>query len=222
MSKIAVILSGCGVYDGAEIHESVLTMLYLDELQQKFVILAPDDNTHHVINHNSGQVMPDEKRNILQEAARIARGSVLNIMDANPADYSAAILPGGFGAAKNLCDFAFNAHKAVLRPDVEKFLTGLMKAKKPIGAICISPVILAIMAGKQQPKLTIGHDTETAAAINAFGAVHQNTAVTDICFDENNNFVTTPAYMLGQSISEIAPGIKKLVHKVVELSRQKC
>jgi enhancing lycopene biosynthesis protein 2 len=220
MSKIAVILSGCGVYDGAEVHESVLTMLYLDELQQDFVIMAPDDNMHHVINHNSGQEMAGESRNMLTEAARIARGPVLNIMDANPKDYSAAILPGGFGAAKNLCDFAFSGPKAQVREDIAKFLNGLIQDGKPIGALCISPVILALIAGHLQPKLTIGQNEETAAAINKLGAVHQNTAVSEICFDEKNNFVSTPAYMLGKSIAEIAPGIRRLVQKVVEQTRK--
>ena len=144
MSKIAVILAGCGVYDGSEVHESVLTLLYLSQANQEVTVIAPNINQMHVINHVNGEVM-NENRNVLIESARIARGPVLNIADANPTDYDAIIIPGGFGAAKNLCDFAVKGAESSLNEDTKSFLRSFHKLHKPIGAICIAPALLAIL-----------------------------------------------------------------------------
>lgn len=218
MANIAVILSGCGVYDGSEIHESVLTLLYLQQAGQKITIMAPNLNQLHVIDHNLGQ-STNQTRNVLIESARIARGPVLNLADANPADYDAVIMPGGFGAAKNLCDFAVNGRDGKVHEDVKRFLLGLNKLNKPIGAICIAPAILALLQTEFENTLeiTIGNDEETSKAIEALGCYHKPREVSEICVDQVNKIVTTPAYMLGQNIAEIAPGIEKLVKKIIEL-----
>jgi len=220
MAKIGVILAGCGVYDGAEVHESVLTLLYLSQANQEVVAMAPNMEQHHVLNHGTGEEMT-EKRNVLVEATRIARGPVLDISDANPADYDAIIIPGGFGAAKNLCTFALEGPEGKVQEDVARFLTGFHKTGKPIGALCIAPAILALLSSEMEgkPKITIGTDEATAAGINSLGCDHQNRSVEEICIDENLNLVTTPAYMLGQNIAEVAIGIEKLVSEVIARTR---
>ena len=218
MSKIAVILAGCGVYDGSEIHEAVLTLLHLSQANQDITVMAPNVDQMHVINHNSGEVM-NETRNVLIESARISRGPVLNIADANPKDYDAVIIPGGFGAAKNLCDFAVKGSQGTINMDVKSFLSAFHKLEKPIGAICIAPALLALLEPdlKNNFELTIGSDLETSEIIESLGCIHQNRNVSEICVDTKNQLVSTPAYMLGQNIVEVSNGIEKLVKKVLEL-----
>tara|TARA_B100000674_G_scaffold499034_1_gene541179 strand:- start:2345 stop:3004 length:660 start_codon:yes stop_codon:yes gene_type:complete len=218
MSKIAVILSGCGVYDGSEVHEAVLTLLYLSQANQEVTVMAPNINQMHVINHANGEVM-NENRNVLVESARIARGPVLNIADANPIDYDAVIIPGGFGAAKNLSDFAVKGSEGNINEDVKSFLVSFHKLNKPIGAICIAPALLAILESdiKHGFELTIGSDVETAQIINDLGCTHHNREVSEICVDTDNKIISTPAYMLGQNIAEVSIGIEKLIKKVLEL-----
>lgn len=220
MSKIALVLAGCGVYDGSEIHETVLTLLYLNQANQDVTVIAPNIDQLHVINHANGEVM-NETRNVLIESARIARGPVLNLEDANPADYDALIIPGGFGAAKNLCNFAIKGKEAHVNEDLIKFLTGFKKLRKPIGAICIAPAIVALLSSifDEKPVLTIGNDLETSHTIEALGCIHESKEVNDICVDQANLIVTTPAYMLGPNISSVAIGIEKLINKVLELCR---
>jgi enhancing lycopene biosynthesis protein 2 len=214
--NIAVILSGCGVYDGSEIHESVLTLLALDKAGLAYRCFAPDVEQHHVINHCSGEEMP-ESRNVLVESARIARGEIQDITSAKVEDFDALIFPGGFGAAKNLCKFAFVGPNAEVQPRVKKLVKDFFAAKKPIGLICIAPALGALILGKQKVQLTIGTDSETAAGVNATGAIHHNCPVDDIYIDEENRIISTPAYMLGKSISEVAIGIDKLVKALVRL-----
>jgi len=218
MPKVAVILSGCGVYDGAEIHESVITLLALDRQGAEVSIFAPNIPQYHVINHLTGQEM-NEKRNVLVESARIARGSIKDLADANIADFDAVIFPGGFGAAKNLCDFAFKGVNCSVNPTVEKFIVEAFRAKKVLGFICIAPALLArVAAGLDlHPNLTIGTDAETSKAIEHMGACHVSCMVKESVVDEKNKIVSTPAYMLGQSIGEVAAGIEKLVEKVIQL-----
>lgn len=218
MSKIALVLAGCGVYDGSEIHEAVLTLLYLNQANQNVTVIAPNIDQLHVINHNSGEPM-NETRNVIVESARIARGPVLNLADANPADYDGVIIPGGFGAAKNLCDFALKGKEAHVNEDLKRFLIGFKEHRKPIGAICIAPSILALLNSVFDEKLviTIGNDIETSNTIESLGCIHESKEVTEICVDQSNLIVTTPAYMLGPDISSVAIGIQKLVKKVLEL-----
>jgi Uncharacterized protein involved in an early stage of isoprenoid biosynthesis len=216
--KIAVILSGCGVYDGAEIHESVITLLRLDQRGAQVQCFAPDIAQLHVINHLTGEEMP-ESRNVLVESARIARGEVKDIRDANADEFDALIVPGGFGAAKNLSNFAVEGAGCSVNPQVLELAEAFAEAGKPVGLICISPALAAKIYGPGVT-CTIGNDTDTAAALDKMGATHQECSVEDIVEDTARKLVSTPAYMLGKSISEVASGINKLVDRVLELTHE--
>ena len=215
--KIGVVLSGCGVYDGSEIHEAVLTLLAIDRNGAEAVCMAPDMELAE-INHLTGQPT-GAKRNVLIESARIARGNITDIAKIKAVDLDAIIFPGGFGAAKNLCDFALKGADASIQPEVARLLKEMAAAKKPIGAICIAPALIAAVLGKEYaPELTIGTDAGTAAAINATGSVHQNCPVREFVVDRKNRIITTPAYMLAGCISEAADGIEKTVKALIELT----
>ena len=218
MPKVAVILSGCGFMDGAEIHESVLTLLALDRSGADVVCAAPNIEQAHVVDHIKGTPVEGEKRNVLVESARIARGEIKDIKDVGAADVDAVIIPGGFGAAKNLCTFAVAGDGCEADPDVERFLREVRAADKPIGAMCIAPALMARVFGQEKPALTIGTDVDTAGALESMGACHASHAVDEIHVDEERRFVSTPAYMLAQSISEAASGIEKLVEKIVQMA----
>ena len=217
MARIGVLLSGCGVFDGAEIHESVLTMLALDRAGAEIICMAPNVEQHHVINHLT-QEETAEKRNVLVESARIARGEIKDIEEVTGADLDGLILPGGFGAAKNLSDFAFKGADSTVQPEVKRILQEMSAANKPIGAICISPAPLAKALADKKPEVTIGNDQATAEAIENMGGKHKSCTVDMIHVDAGNSVVSTPAYMLGPGIKEVAVGIEKLVNKVVELA----
>jgi enhancing lycopene biosynthesis protein 2 len=214
MKKIGVILSGCGVYDGAEIHESVLTLLEIQKAGAKAVCMAPNTPQMHVINHLTGKEM-DESRNVLVESARIARGDIQDIAGIWASDLDALILPGGFGAAKNLCDFAVKGHQASVHPEVARLVREMSDARKPVGLICIAPAVGALVLGDKGVHLTIGNDADTAANINKLGALHVDCAVGDVVEDPNLKIISTPAYMLGQNIAEVAEGIGKLVRTLI-------
>ena len=216
MAKIGVMLSGCGVNDGSEIHEAVLTMLALDRLGVERLCMAPNIEQRDVVNHLSGEAV-SETRNVLVESARIARGEISDLADISAADIDAVILPGGFGAAKNLCDFAVAGAQAEVHPEVLRLLQEMHKAGKPIGAICIAPAVLARALGVSRPEVTIGDDLATAKLLESFGARHQECPVDGIVVDQRNRLVTTPAYMLGPGLREIAVGIDKLVQQVVDM-----
>ena len=195
MSKrVAVILSGCGFLDGAEIRESVLTLLNLDIYQTQVSVFAPDKNQHHVINHQE-QSESCEFRNVLAEAARIARSEVEPLEKLSASHFDALILPGGFGVAKNLCSFAFEGSKGNVDPDVRKVIQDFHAYGKAIGAICISPALIAMVLGEKGVQVTIGNDKETAAEIEKTGATHINCEVTDCVVDKVNKVATTLAYM---------------------------
>ena len=216
--KVAVILSGCGVYDGAEIHESVITLLRLDQRGAKVQCFAPNIAQHHVINHLTGEEMP-ESRNVLVESARIARGDIKDISEANAEAFDALIVPGGFGAAKNLSDFAFQGTDCAVQPDVLALAEAFAEAGKPIGLMCISPAIAAKIYGPGVV-CTIGKDADTAAAVSKMGGEHHECDVSEIVEDKARKLVSTPAYMLANSISEAASGINKMVDRVLELTQQ--
>lgn len=216
--KVAVILSGCGVYDGAEIYESVVTLLRLDQRGAQVQCFAPNIAQLHVINHLTGEEMP-ESRNVLVESARIARGEIKDIREADAEDFDALIIPGGFGSAKNLSNFAIEGTGCTVQPDVLALTEAFAEAGKPVGLICISPALAAKIYGPGVT-CTIGNDAETAAALNKMGATHKDCAVSDIVEDKARKLVTTPAYMLAQSISEAASGINKLVDRVLELTHE--
>ena len=217
MKKIGVVLSGCGVKDGSEIHETVITLLAIDRAGAQAVFMAPNVELE-VVDHLTGKAT-GERRNVLAESARIARGNIQDIAKIKASEIDALIFPGGFGAAKNLCDFATAGSKAKAHPEVARLVKEIYLAKKPIGAICIAPATIASILGRElQPTLTIGTDSGTAQALEQMGAKHQNCPVREFYVDEKNKIVSTPAYMLAERVSEAADGIEKLVKKVIELS----
>lgn len=218
MAKVGVLLSGCGVFDGAEIHEAVLTLLALDRAGAEIVCMAPNVEQAHVINHLTQEVTA-ETRNVLVESARIARGEIKDLKDVQAGDLDALIMPGGFGAAKNLSDFAFKGPQATVHPEVKRLLNDLAAAGKPIGAICIAPATLTKALADRKPEVTIGTDAGTASAIEAMGGRHKSCSVDMIHLDAGNKLVSTPAYMLGPGIKDVALGIEKLVARVVALAK---
>ena len=213
---IGVLLSGCGVFDGAEIHEAVLTLLFLDRAGAKIRCMAPNAAQLHVINHLTQQES-DEARNVLVESARIARGDIQDVAAVKAADIDGLIIPGGFGAAKNLSDFAVKGPDSQVHPEVQRLLGEMVAAAKPVGAMCIAPATLVRALAQQKPRVTIGNDIGTAAAIGTMGGVHIDCSVAEVCVDEVNRIVTTPAYMLGPGIKDVATGIENLVDKVLSL-----
>jgi enhancing lycopene biosynthesis protein 2 len=215
MKKVGVLLSGCGVYDGAEINESVLTLLALARAGVKAVCMAPDRDQHHVINHLTGKET-GERRNVLVESARIARGDIEDVAAVTADDLDALIIPGGFGAAKNLSTFAVDGAQAEVDPGVRRLIRDMFSARKPLGFICISPAVAARVLGETGVELTIGNDADTAAAMEACGARHVVCGVREIHIDPQRKVVSTPAYMLGKDILEVSDGIGKLVQTVVE------
>ncbi len=214
--KVGVVLSGCGVYDGSEIHEAVFTLLAIDLNGAEAVCMAPDielDEVDHLTGKATGM-----KRNVLVESARIARGKIRNIAEVKAGELDALIFPGGYGAAKNLCNFAEKGAAAAIQPDVAKLLREMAAAGKPICAICIAPALVAATLGREYaPKLTIGNDAGTAAAIAATGSEHVACPVTEFVVDRERKIVSTPAYMLAQHISEAAEGIDKAVKATLGL-----
>lgn len=212
--KVGVLLSGCGVFDGAEIHEAVITLLTLDKEGAEIICTAPDAEQTDVINHITQEPM-NEKRNILVESARIARGEIKNLKDLKASDLDALIMPGGMGAAKNLSDFVLKGADSTVHPEVLRILQEMLAAKKPVGAICIAPATLAKAVADKKPEITIGNDVNTAAVLEQMGAKHCECKVDTVCVDKKNKIVTTPAYMLGPGIKDIAPGIEELVKQVL-------
>ncbi len=213
MKKFAVVLSGSGVYDGAEIHEATLSLYAIAKQGASYDIFAPDVEQHHVINHLNGEEM-SEKRNVLVEAARIARGNIKSLDKFDPADYDALLLPGGFGAAKNLSSFAFDGPDCKVQVDVENAVKGMHAAGKPIAALCIAPVLLAKVLG--DVKVTIGQDKGTAEAVQAMGANHGDTDHGEVLIDSENKLFTTPCYMLDANIVQIADGAENVVRAVLK------
>ena len=214
MKKFAVVLSGCGVYDGAEIHEATLSMLAIAKKGCAYEIFAPDTNQHHVINHITGQEM-DETRNVLVEAARIARGTIRDLKQFNPEVFDGLLFPGGFGAAKNLSTWAFEGADATVIPEVEDAVRGMVQLGKPVGALCISPVILAKVFGKVS--LTIGDDEGTIDALESLGTSHVYTTHGEVVVDTDHNLVTTPCYMLDATIDQIDEGARNVVDAMIKM-----
>lgn len=213
MPTIGVLLSGCGVYDGSEIHETTLTLYFLDRAGVKALCLAPEA-TFSVLDH-AAKSPTGEKRSIRTEAARLARGPVADAATVDPASLDGLILPGGFGAVANLCNYVIKGSKATVHPAVAGLIRDMHAAGKPIGAMCLAPLVLALVLGPHHPQLTIGDDAKTAAILEETGALHVVCGVRDLCRDTANNLVTTPAYMLGSGIADIAEGIEQLVAAVL-------
>jgi enhancing lycopene biosynthesis protein 2 len=212
--KFAVLLAGCGVYDGSEIHEAVCVLLAIDKAGAEYECFAPDVNQYHVINHLTGKI-EKETRNVLVESARIARGKVKSLKTFDPKNFDAIVFPGGFGVAKNLCTFAFDGPDCLVNPETEIAVIKAHELGLPIGGLCISPVLIAKVLGKAN--LTIGSDSETANAIESMGATHLNSSGSEIIVDKENKIVTSPCYMLNSPISVIAQGAENVIVALLEM-----
>ncbi len=218
MAKVGVLLSGCGVYDGSEIHEAVISLLALDRAGAEIVMMAPNVELN-VVNHITGESLEGVTRNVLEESARIARGKISDIKNISATDIDALLIPGGFGAAKNLCNFAVKGPECDVNPQVARLIKEVVAAKKPLAAVCIAPALVARVLGEDQlsHQLTIGHDEGTAAAITQMGANHVNCPVDECVIDTKNKIITSPAYMLAGRISEAAAGIEKTVKALMDM-----
>jgi enhancing lycopene biosynthesis protein 2 len=214
MKKIAVILSGCGVSDGSEIHEATLALLAIRKSGNEYSVFAPDKEQSDVVNHRSGAVV-NQKRNILEESARIARGKALPLSGLDPAKFDAIILPGGFGVAKNLSDFAYRGDNYTVLPELEKVLLEANRLQKPIGAMCISPILLAkVFKGC---KITLGDVSEASKAAEKNGAEHVVATHGETVVDKKYRLVSIPAYMLDADITHIAYSADNLVRDLLKL-----
>lgn len=213
MKKFAVILCGCGSMDGSEIHEAVMTLLAIDRNECEYSIFAPNDNQYHVIDHVTGQAT-DEKRNMMVEAARIARGQILPLEACHADDFDALVFPGGFGAAKNLFTYALNGKDCTVREDIAALIREFHGQQKPIGALCIAPVMLAKVLG--DITITVGNDEDTINNVLSFGSKHINTLQTGVIADKQNMIFTTPCYMLPARISDIADCAENLIEAILE------
>ncbi len=214
--KVALVLSGCGFKDGAEIHESVCSLLAIEEAGAQPLCFAPDID-YQVVDHLSGEAT-GEKRNVLREAARIARGEIRNLAEAKADDFDALLLPGGYGAAKNLSNFATQGAECQLLPELEALIQAVHKENKPIAGICIAPVLIAKALSSLKPTLTIGNDPGTAKALESMGACHSDCPTTEFIQDQQHKIITTPAYMLGPSILDVYRGIQKTVQALLEMT----
>lgn len=213
MKKFAVILNGCGHLDGSEIHESVMTLLAIDRQECSYTIFAPDMPQYHVMNHLTRQPMEGE-RNMMVEAARIARGNIREISEYHPADFDALVIPGGFGVAKNLFTYAIDGVNAKVLDSVRKAIVDTHNARKPIGALCISPVLVTKVLG--DITVTVGSDPGTIADVEKMGASHVNTNITEVISDKQNLIFTTPCYMLDATIADIADSAENLISTMLE------
>jgi enhancing lycopene biosynthesis protein 2 len=213
--KFAIILSGCGVYDGSEIHEATLSMYAIAKNKCIYEIFAPDVQQHHVVNHINGEEM-EEKRNVLIESARIARGNIKSLDEFNASEFDVMLMPGGFGAAKNLSTYAVDGADLTVNTQVASAVNAMVSAGKPIGALCISPVIVSKILG--DVKLTIGSDEGTKKDITTMGSEHIDTTHGDVIVDEKYKVATTPCYMLDARIDQIGMGAENVVKKLIEMA----
>lgn len=218
-NKVGVILCGCGYLDGSEITEAVSCLIALDKRGAQIFCLAPDGPQSDVVDHAAKK--PDHAgRNMIVESARIARSKIQSLAGVTARDLDALIIPGGFGAAKNLCDFASKGASCTVKPQVERLLKEMHTAGKPIGLACIAPVLAAAVFGRAgaRPRITIGTDKAVADAINSMGGMHQDTGPADICIDEVNRLVTTPCYMNDVGAHTVFQGADKMVEAVLKLA----
>ena len=224
--KIGVLLSGCGVYDGAEIQEAVLTLLAIEEINAEALCISIDKEQYHVVNHLNGQEM-HESRNMLIESARIARGNIQDINNIDPADIDALVIPGGFGSAKNFTKWAFSGPEGDILPEVKLLLVNMINIGKPIAALCVSPVVMAkaLEGSSINPNLTIGSKNdpspydieEFSKGLQSVGMRTENKSVQEILVDRNNKIITAPCYMMEANIVEIRENIRSAVHALKEL-----
>ena len=224
--KTAVLLSGCGVYDGSEIHESVLALLALAQNKLDYICTAPNINQHHVLNHTTGEVI-NETRNVMVESARIARGEIVALKELDKDSISSLILPGGFGAAKNLSNWAFEGPKGTVVQEVKDLILHCVKTNKPVVSLCISPTLIAksLEGTPYHPTLTLGtteegseyNISEIHEAISSVGSKAENRSINEICFDEKLNIISAPCYMMDAQVDEVYKNIKMAVDSLSSL-----
>ena len=222
MAKVGVLLSGCGVLDGSEVYEAVLTILALERAGADVAALAPDIPQAEILNHYRGTELRTGEaggptRSVLAESARIVRGKITSLTEVSGHDLDALIIPGGYGVVKNLCSYADDGESAHINDDTKRLIGELVTLGKPIGALCIAPILVALAIGDRAPSLTVGNDAKTAVDLQRFGASHVATSVDEIHVDEKLKIVSTPAFMLANHAIEAEPGINKLVSKVLQL-----
>jgi enhancing lycopene biosynthesis protein 2 len=223
---IGILLSGCGVYDGTEIQEAVLSMLAITEAGHDYKCISVNKNQYHVVNHLTGETM-DENRNMMVESARIARGEVQDINEISPAIIDGLVIPGGFGAAKNFTTWAFNGPDSDILPEVKLLIVNLVNAGKPIAALCVSPVVIAkaLQNSNIQPTLTLGTTKEQSPyniedfhkGVESIGAKTEEKPITDILVDYDNKIITAPCYMMNANILEVKNNIKKAVNQLIKM-----
>ena len=220
MKKIAVVLAGCGVKDGSEIHEAVATLLAIKKNNADYICFAPNKSQYNVVNHSINKTVENENRNMLVESARISRGKIKDLKEYNQDDFDALVFPGGFGVAKNLFTYALDGVECKIDSQVEKMILDTIEKDKPIGAICISPLLVAraLRDSNLKPKVTMGNREDLMEAVKAMGGIPVEKKVNEIYYDEVNKIVSTPAYTIGKNIAEIYSGIEKLVEKIIEIS----
>jgi enhancing lycopene biosynthesis protein 2 len=224
--KIGVLLSGCGVYDGAEIHEATLTLLSIAEIGAEAVCISVDREQHHVVNHMTGEEM-QESRNMLVEASRIARGNISNINEVNPADIDGLIIPGGFGSAKNFTNWAFEGPDGTILPEVKLMIVNMLNVGKPVAALCVSPVVMAkaLEGSDIHANLTIGSDQEESpydisgfsGGLESLGATTEMKTVREILVDSTNKIITAPCYMMDASILDVRKNVRSAVEALRDL-----
>jgi enhancing lycopene biosynthesis protein 2 len=222
MAKVGVLLSGCGVLDGSEVYEAVLTILALERAGADVAALAPDIPQAEILNHYRGTELRTGEaggptRSVLAESARIVRGKITSLTEVSAHDLDALIIPGGYGVVKNLCTYADDGESARVNDEAKRLIVEMVTLGKPIGALCIAPILVALSLGDRSPSLTFGTDAKTAVDLQRFGASHVATSVDEIHVDEKLKIVSTPAFMLANHAIEAEPGINKLVSKVLEL-----
>lgn len=213
MKKFAIILAGCGVYDGAEIHEAVMTIYAVAKNSAEYQLFAPDIAQHHVVNHLTGAEMP-ETRNVLVESARIARGKIQPLTALDMRSFDALVFPGGFGVAKNFCNYAFKGEECTVNPEITQIIREALSLRKPIGALCISPVLLAKILG--DVTITVGPDEDDASNVTAMGANHVVTKHGEVVTDEKHRIYSTPCYQLNSTIVQIAEGADNIVKAMLK------
>jgi enhancing lycopene biosynthesis protein 2 len=215
MKKVAIILSGCGVYDGSEIHEATLAMLALSKNEVLYECFAQDKDQFHVVNHYTGDIMA-ETRNVLVESARIARGKIVPLDTIKVSDFAGLLLPGGMGVSKNLSDYAINGENFSVDESVAEVIRAFHAARKPIAALCLAPVVIAKVLGA---RVTIGNDVVIADILRGVGASHVNKEYNEVAIDEKNRIVTNPCYMLAENIYQVNLGVEAAVAAMLGLMK---
>lgn len=222
--KVGILLSGCGVYDGSEIQETISAMLALEESGVEYIGISINKNQHHVINHIDGSEQ-HETRNMLVESARIMRGNVVDISTITPADIDGLVIPGGFGNAKNLSNWAFNGPDGEILPEVKLLLINLINIGKPIAALCVSPILLslALKDSKEVPTLTLGSSKEKSPydikafheGIEKIGSKSIEKGIKEISVDEKNRIICAPCYMQDTSLLEVRKNARLAIEKLI-------